>query len=126
MGNGRIEDQGDKRRVAEEEKSMKMEVCQRNASYSRSTARQVDVSNTIEHNAQTKRGREGVNSPLNDNAEVNARSHASHEHTRSWSNSRDSPGRSRGRTNDIQPRLTFPNPNRHDRVNNNRGTVGTF
>ena len=47
MGSGRNVEQGEQNRVAEEEKSMNTEVCQQNASYCRSTTRQVDVSNTL-------------------------------------------------------------------------------
>ena len=63
--------------------------------------------------------REGATSLIS--IEDNARSQASQNHSRIRSKSRDLPGISRGMNIDIPPRLICLNPNRHDRVNNNRG-----
>ena len=118
---------GDQGRVVEEEKSKNTEVGHQNASYSRPTASQVDVSNLPEErNIEEERGREGAISRRRVSTESNARSHESQEHAKSRSNSRDLLGSPRGMKIDTQPRLTFPNSNRQDISTINRGPEGNF
>ena len=127
MENIRNVELGDQGRVVEEEKSKNTEVGHQNASYCRPTTRQVDVSNLPEEcDKEKEHGRDGATSLHRVSTESNTRSHASQEHARSRSNSRDLPGSPRGVTIDTQPRRTFPNPNRQYGSTINRGAEGNF